>query len=45
MGQGLAEKVTLVTGEARGIGLAIALRQAANGTVVVVSCAGSAQQA
>ena len=45
MAQNLADKVALVTGAARGIGRAIALRLAADGAAVVVNYAGSVKQA
>jgi NAD(P)-dependent dehydrogenase (short-subunit alcohol dehydrogenase family) len=45
MAQGLKGKVAVVTGAARGIGRAIALRLARDGPAVVVNYAGSAQQA
>jgi 3-oxoacyl-[acyl-carrier protein] reductase len=45
MGQGLKGNVVVVTGAARGIGRAIALRLARDGAAVVVNYAGSAQQA
>ncbi len=45
MAQGLTGKVSVVTGAARGIGRAIALRLAQDGAAVVANYAGSAQQA
>jgi 3-oxoacyl-[acyl-carrier protein] reductase len=45
MTQGLKSKVAIVTGAARGIGRAIALRLAKDGAAVVVNYSGSVQQA
>ena len=45
MSQGLKGKVAIVTGSARGIGRAIALRLAKDGAAVVVNYSGSVQQA